>query len=185
MEALLENDYGHNQSDLQVHQESILASFRQQAPLTRNEALTRIKALPGLTRSPTSVGNWMHKNGLKFVKMGHLPAKADVVKQAQWLEKQLNPVIEKAQKGECHLFFIDAAHLVLNPFLCGVCSVVCAVWCVQCGVCSVVCAVWCVQCGVCSVVFNPLVDQSPCWPTAFKCGGSFARHYQTNRYLLQ
>jgi transposase len=122
MEALLENHYGHNQSELQVHQESILASFRQQAPISSNEALTRIKDLTGLTRSPTSVRNWMHKNGLKFVKMGHLPAKVDVVKQAQWLEKQLNPVIEKAKKGECHLFFMDAAHFVLNPFLC-------AVWC--------------------------------------------------------
>jgi len=32
-------------------------------------------------------------------------------------------VIEKAQKGLCHLFFMDAAHFVLNPYLC-------AVWCV-------------------------------------------------------
>ncbi len=102
IEALLENHYGHNESELQVHQESILASFRQQAPISSNEAVTRIKALTGLSRSPTSVRNWMHKNGLKFRKMGHLPAKVDVVKQAQWLEKQLNPVIEKAKKGECH-----------------------------------------------------------------------------------
>jgi hypothetical protein len=78
--------------------------------------------LTGLTRSPTSGRNWMHKNGLKFRKMGHLPAKMDVVKQKQWLEKQLNAVIEKAKKGQCHLFFMDSAHFVLNAFLCAVWS---------------------------------------------------------------
>ena len=54
--------------------------------------------------------------------MGHLPAKVDVVKQKQWLEKQLNAVIEKAKKGQCHLFFMDSAHFVLNAFLCAVWS---------------------------------------------------------------
>lgn len=122
LESLLENHYGHNESELQLHRESILESFRQQAPMSSNEAVARIKDLTLLTRSPTSVRSWMHHNGLKFRKMGHLPAKVNVVKQAQWLQQQLNPVIEKAKEGQCHLFFMDAAHFVLNPFLC-------AVWC--------------------------------------------------------
>jgi transposase len=127
IEALFENHYGHQESALQIHQAGILASFRQQAPVSSNEAVARIQALTHITRSPTSVRNWMHKNGLKFRKMGHLPAKVNVSKQAQWLEQQLTPVIEKAKKGQCHLFFMDAAHFVppggpVNPYLC-------AVWC--------------------------------------------------------
>ena len=39
--------------------------------------------------------------------------------------------------------------------LCGVCLVICALWCVPCGmclvVCALVCALWCVPCGVCLV----------------------------------
>lgn len=122
IEALFENQYGTNESDLQTHSPSILESFRQEAPISSNQAVARIKALTNITRSPTAVRSWMHKNGLTFRKMGHLPAKVNLVKQAQWLEQHLNPVIEKAKKGECHLLFMDAAHFVLQPFLC-------AVWC--------------------------------------------------------
>lgn len=60
------------------------------------------------------------QNGLKFRKMGHLPAKVNVEKQEQWLKQELNPVIEKAKKGLYSLFFMDAAHSVLNSYLCAV-----------------------------------------------------------------
>ena len=38
--------------------------------------------------------------------------------EQQWVKKNLKPVIEAAQQGQVHLFFCDAAHFVLQPFLC-------------------------------------------------------------------
>jgi len=40
-----------------------------------------------------------------------------------WVEETLKPVIKAAQDGELHLLFMDAAHFVLQPFLC-------CLWCV-------------------------------------------------------
>jgi transposase len=122
IKPLFVNNYGTNKSDLQAHSISILENFEQSAPVSSNEAVSRIKELTGISRCPTQVRNWMHQNGLSFRKMGHLPAKVDVEKQEKWLKDELTPVIEKAKKGLVNLFFMDAAHFVLNPYLC-------AVWC--------------------------------------------------------
>ena len=54
---------------------------------------------------------------MKRLKVAHIPAKADTEKQVEFLEKELNPRIEEAKKGERHLFFVDAAHFVLSAFL--------------------------------------------------------------------
>lgn len=122
IKPLFVNNYGTNKSELQAHSISILENFEQSAPVSSNEAVSRIKELTGINRCPTQVRNWMHQNGLSFRKMGHLPAKVNVEKQEKWLKDDLTPIIEKAQKGFCNLFFMDAAHFVLNPYLC-------AVWC--------------------------------------------------------
>jgi hypothetical protein len=60
---------------------------------------------------------------LQYIKTGHIPAKADVEKQKQWVKSTLEPAIEEAQKGECHLLFMDAAHFILQPFICALWSV--------------------------------------------------------------
>ncbi len=63
----------------------------------------------------------MKRHELKFIKCGHIPAKADTDKQLQWVETELKPVIEAAQQEKVHLLFCDAAHFVLQPFLCSLC----------------------------------------------------------------
>ena len=78
--------------------------------------------MTNLKRSLTQVRTFMKHMGMGFRKMGHIPAKADVQKQADFVEQTLNPLIEQAQKGLCELFFVDAAHFVLRPYLC-------ALWC--------------------------------------------------------
>ncbi len=54
--------------------------------------------------------------------MGHVPAKADSAKQTEWLDTTFEPAKKQAQNGECHLLFMDAAHFILQPFIC-------ALWC--------------------------------------------------------
>ncbi len=38
--------------------------------------------------------------------------------QTDFLEKELNPILEAAQQGKGHVFFVDAAHFVYGTFLC-------------------------------------------------------------------
>jgi transposase len=46
-----------------------------------------------------------------------IPAKADPDKQAAYLYEVIQPHLEAAQKGQRAVFFVDAAHFVLAPFL--------------------------------------------------------------------
>lgn len=45
------------------------------------------------------------------------PAKADPDQQAAYLESELQPRLAQAQAGQGAVFFVDAAHFVLAPFL--------------------------------------------------------------------
>ncbi len=117
-EGLLINHYGTNKSELENHAENILDSFLQQPPMNTAEAKQRISEMTGISRSEQQVRAFMKRHGLKFLKCGHIPAKADNEAQHQWVETELKPVIEAAQQGNVHLFFCDAAHFVLQPFIC-------------------------------------------------------------------
>lgn len=122
-EALCQFNYGTNTSDLEHHSESILESLTERPPMTSNEAKARIEELTGISRSPSQVRAFMKRHGLRYLQTGHIPAKADTVKQQQWVAEKLEPAIKEAQNGECHLLFMDAAHFILQPFIC-------ALWCV-------------------------------------------------------
>ncbi len=55
--------------------------------------------------------------GLKCRKVGMIPAKADVEVQEAFKTTQLEPRLEQAKAGQRAVFFVDAAHFVLAPFL--------------------------------------------------------------------
>ena len=74
--------------------------------------------MTGIGRSEQQVRAFMKRHELKFIKCGHIPAKADNDKQHQWVETELKSVIEAAQKEQVHLFFCDAAPFILQPFSC-------------------------------------------------------------------
>jgi transposase len=46
-----------------------------------------------------------------------IPAKADLDKQAAYLKQEIEPRLSQAQAGQRAVFFVDAAHFVLAPFL--------------------------------------------------------------------
>lgn len=122
-DSLCQFNYGTNKSELENHSVSILQSFTERPPMSAREAKSRIEEQTGISRSPSQVRTFMKKHGLQFIKTGHIPAKADVEKQQQWVKATLEPAIEEARNGECHLLFMDAAHFILQPFIC-------ALWCV-------------------------------------------------------
>ena len=117
-EALITNKYGVTKSELENHSDSILECFQLKPPMTASEAAERIREMTGISRSEQRVRAFMKRHNLKFIKCGHIPSKADNEKQHDWVETELKPVIEAAQKEQVHLFFCDAAHFVLQPFLC-------------------------------------------------------------------
>jgi len=117
-------NYGTNKSELEEHKLSIEEAFRKEPPHSIKEARERIKVLTGIERSPTQIRVFLKRLGLRYIKTGQIPGKADPKKQRLWLREELNPVIEKAKQGQVHLVFMDAAHFVLGPFLC-------FLWCFQ------------------------------------------------------
>lgn len=124
IESLKAVNYGTNQSELAQHESSLKKLFEQNPVASVNEAIHRIKELTGIERSPTQTLSFMKRIGLKFIKTGHIPAKADREKQENWLEQTLEPALEQARQGKAHVLFMDAAHFVLAPFLC-------CLWCFQ------------------------------------------------------
>ena len=121
-DVLCQFKYGANKSTLENHADSILSSFSQQPPINIKEAKSRIETMTGISRSPSQVRAFMQRHGLRYIKTGHIPAKADTEKQKAWVKKTLEPAIKKAQKEKCHLLFMDASHFILQPFIC-------ALWC--------------------------------------------------------
>lgn len=49
--------------------------------------------------------------------MKQIPAKANLEVQETFKTQTLEPLVEQAQAGEITLFFVDAAHFVMQPFL--------------------------------------------------------------------
>ena len=88
LEGLCVFKYGANRSELKNHAENILESFTLQPSLSCNEAINRIKKITGIVRSPSQIRSFMHRHGLHYIKMGHIPAKADSEKQREWVEKR-------------------------------------------------------------------------------------------------
>jgi transposase len=104
-------------SELAFHQETVEAVFKAEPPRTINEAADRIERLTGIRRSPTQVRQFVKGLGMKRLKVGQIPAKADPGQQQVFLNEKLQPRLEEARRGERHVFFVDAAHFVLQPFL--------------------------------------------------------------------
>jgi transposase len=86
-------------------------------PATVAEAAAKISALTGITRKPTQVRHFLKQLGMAPRKVAAIPAKADVDAQAQFKTETLEPKLEEAQRGQRAVYFVDAAHFVLAPFL--------------------------------------------------------------------
>ncbi len=105
-------------SSLQPYHDQIKAHFLKQPPHTVSEASHEIEALTGIKLGPSACRDFMRKRlGMKFRKMAVIPAKADPKKQAEFLNNQLEPLLEEEKQGRRKVFFVDAAHFVMGAFL--------------------------------------------------------------------
>ena len=87
IEALKRIEHYRPHSELQSHRPTLEAAFAQNPPATVAEAATRIEALTGIARKPTQVRHFLRSLGMKPLKVGMIPAKADVAAQETFKKK--------------------------------------------------------------------------------------------------
>jgi transposase len=110
-------------SDLDDHRVSLEEYFTKHPPRSVKEAQDIIEKLTGIRRGETQVRHFLHRLGIKPRKVAAIPIppkstlEEHVKKQAEFRETQLEPRLEEARQGKRQLFFVDAAHFVLAPFL--------------------------------------------------------------------
>jgi transposase len=78
IEALKRLEFHRPTSQLQAHHDTLEAYFKEHPPATIPQAVKLIEQLTGLKRSPTQVGIFLKKVGLKRLKTSAIPAKCDV-----------------------------------------------------------------------------------------------------------
>ena len=117
IDKLREVNFYKPQSDQVQHTSSIEAYFKEHPPATIKEAMNIIEVLTGLKRSETQIRKFLKSVGLKRLKTGHVPSKADQDEQERFIDEELQPRLEEAESGERKVFFVDAAHFALAPFL--------------------------------------------------------------------
>lgn len=98
--GLKELHFRQPQSELVAHQEAIVTYLRAHPPASINEAVDAIRGLTGLSRSPTQVRTYLkEKCGMKRLKTGTLPAKADPDVQEAFKKKNSNRVWLKPSRA--------------------------------------------------------------------------------------
>ena len=92
IEALKRVQFHQPTSELENYHDTLEASFREHPATTIPEAVKRIEDLTGLKRSPTQVGIFLKKLGLKRLKTSAIPAKCDVQQQESFKKTNWSPV---------------------------------------------------------------------------------------------
>ena len=92
VDALKHLSFHRPQSALHTHRETLEAHLREHPPQTINEAVAVIGTLTGLRRSPTQIRLFLQQLGLKCLKVGLLPAKADPEAQEDYQKKVGTPL---------------------------------------------------------------------------------------------
>lgn len=91
IEALKERNFYQPQSALEPYRTLLEAEFKVRPAQSMKEAADRIEKLTQVERSPDQVRRYLTKLGLKRLKTGQVPAKADPELQADFLKKNSNP----------------------------------------------------------------------------------------------
>jgi transposase len=81
---------------------------------TRQQIADMIEEKYGIKISINAVGRLLKKNGIKRLKSGSLPSKADVAEQRKFFGEILQPLMKSAKNNEIVLLFADASHFVMG-----------------------------------------------------------------------
>jgi transposase len=117
VERLKELRFYQPQSALKSESARLEDYFEKNPPATVKEAAATIEQLTGIKRGLSQVRGFLKTLGLIRRKVGALPSKADPIKQEAFLKEKLEPRLQEAMEGKREVYFVDAAHFVLAPFL--------------------------------------------------------------------
>lgn len=117
LEKLKEVNFNRPQSDLVEHKITLEKYFRENPVASIPEAITIIDELTGIQRKPTQVRKFLKSMGMKRLKVGSIPSKADPDEQEKFKKDKLDPCLEEAKSGKRVALFVDAAHFVLTAYL--------------------------------------------------------------------
>ena len=92
-------------SALEPFKSTISTHFQAHPFVSINHAKAEIETLTGISLSPTQIREFLVKLGIKRRKVGQVPAKADLEKQAEFLAQELQPRLEEAEKETRQVFF--------------------------------------------------------------------------------
>ena len=117
IERLKRTDWAGTTSELDEHRATLEEFFRRNPPRSTAQAAAEIERITGVKRGPTQVRQFLKGLGLKFRKLGMIPAKADADAQREFLDERLWPRLRQAQRLRRVVCFVDAAHFLHAPFL--------------------------------------------------------------------
>ncbi len=95
-------------------EEQILAEVEKGNYHTRQQIADMVKEKFHISMSVSAIGRFLKKNGIRRLKSGSLPAKADTVAQREFYDATLHPLMEKAKNRDIALLFMDASHFVMG-----------------------------------------------------------------------
>ncbi len=104
-------------SQLQSFDEEIKTYFEKNPVSTISQACKEVEKLTGVTVKNTQMRSFLKKLGIKWRKVGAIPAKVDIEAQQKFHDEQLQPRLEEARVGKRSVYFMDAAHFVMGAFL--------------------------------------------------------------------
>jgi transposase len=81
IDALCTIKFNRPKSKLQPYEKDLKLHFKENPPRSVAEAMEAIKKLTGIGRKKSFVQKYLHQLGLRFLKTGGVPAKADLAKQ--------------------------------------------------------------------------------------------------------
>jgi len=104
-------------SELSPRRMTLKEYFHEKPPATVNEARAVIEELTGIQRGLTQVRKFLQSIGLRRLKVGSVPSKANPAEQARFKDEKLTPRLQQAKAGIRKVFFVDASHFVFGLFL--------------------------------------------------------------------
>lgn len=87
IEKLKQVNFYRPESDLVHHVQTLEDYFRLSPPTSINEAIVAIESLTGIKRSPTQVRKFLLARGMRCLKTGVIPSKADPDQQLDYKKK--------------------------------------------------------------------------------------------------
>ena len=104
IDALQQLNFYQPQSSLEPFRSTLEAHFLEHPVISLNQAKAEIEHLTDISLSPSQIRQFLLKLGLKRRKVGSIPAKADLEKQAAFLHDQLEPRLDEALHGTRQIF---------------------------------------------------------------------------------